>query len=610
MTGPFRATLDLRNNLARIGCVRAPAWTSSGRTIITRQGPPVTNSENKSSPAHSGQGAPVGGFPTNLDKLLANRDQTEHLLRAIVQISTDHDIRATMDRVVGAALELTGCRYGALMTCDSDGKLTSFVHAGLPADALARIDGLPTGKGVLGVVLNRESPLRLEDVRTHPAAAGFPEAYPQMRAFLGMPITIRGNVFGGLYLADDRSGWSFAEIDEPAIHVFASAAAVAIDNAQLFEHSQRRADWLKASRAVITELLSGSDSTRRPLRLIAEQVQQLAGAEQAIVLTPLAADEPPEDIDTLMVSAAVGVHAEEVVGQEVPVDGSTTGQVFRSGASLITEAFRYPIPAFTDAGERSAIVMPLRYEGVVRGIIAVARSTDQLPFDDSYLDLVGDFASWAALALVLATNSENARGLSILADRERIAHDLHDHVIQRLFAIGLDVQGTIARTHSPDVVARLNHTIDDLQNTIEDIRATIFELQSSTTSDGGFRRRIQDAVADLTENRDIVTTLHMSGPMIAVGPDLAQQAEAAVAEAVSNAVRHSGATHLNIEVTVADELRIDVIDDGCGIPADNQRQSGLANLRRRAEKVGGVCHVSSPAAGGTTVCWTAPLIDF
>ena len=244
-------------------------------------------------------------------------------------------------------------------------------------------------------------------------------------------------------------------------------------------------------------------------------MQKLADAEQAIVLTPLNADEPPEDIAALVVSAAVGVHADEVVGQEVPVDGSTTGQVFRSGAPLITEAFRYPIPAFTDAGERSAIVMPLRYEGVVRGIIAVARGTDQAPFDASYLDLVGDFASQAALALALATNSENARGLSILADRERIAHDLHDYVIQRLFAVGLDIQGTIARTRSPDIVARLNRTIDDLQNTIEDIRNTIFELQPSTTGGGGFRRRIQDAVADLTENRDIVTTLHMSGPMIA-----------------------------------------------------------------------------------------------
>jgi len=393
------------------------------------------------------------------------------------------------------------------------------------------------------------------------------------------------------------------------VRVFASAAAVAIDNAQLLESSVRRADWLEASRGIITELLLGSDSTKLPLQLIAAQLQKLAHAEQAIVLTPSDADLPPEEIETLIVSAAVGVHAVEVIGQEVPVDRSTTGQVFRTGLPLITESFRYPIQAFTDAGERSAIVMPLLYQRAIRGVIAVARSTDEKPFDSGYLDLVGDFASQAALALALASNSKNTRELSILADRERIAHDLHDYVIQRLFAIGLDVQGTIARTRSPDLVVRLNRTIDDLQSTIEDIRNTIFDLQSSTTSDGGFRRRIQDTVADLAENRNITTTLHMSGPMTAVGSQLAQHAEAVVAEAVSNAVRHSGAMHLNIEIAVADELCIDVVDDGCGIPADNQRRSGLANLHRRAEQVGGVCTISTPPLGGTAIRWAAPLID-
>ena len=569
----------------------------------------MTSSGEQSSSARLGPAGTFSHLPAKLDTLLANRDQTERLLRAIVQIGSDHDLDSTLRHVIDSALMLTGCRYGALTTCDADGKLTSFKHAGMPADIVARIDGPQGDKGVLGVVLTRKSPLRLDDLATHPAAAGFPEDHPRFHAFMGIQIIIRGNIFGGLYLIDDRPGWTFTDADQIAVHALVSAASASIDNAQLLEHSRRRTDWIKASRQIITELLSGSDSTRRPLRLIAEQVQRLADAEQAIVLTPLGADEPPEEIDALVVSAAVGVHADEVVGREVPIGGSTTGHVFRSGTPLITEAFRYPIPAFTDAGERSAIVMPLRYDGVVRGVIAVARSTDQTPFDTSYLDLVGDFASQAALALALASNSENARGLSILADRERIAHDLHDHVIQRLFAIGLDVQGTIARTSSSDVVARLNGTIDDLQNTIEDIRTTIFELQYSTTGGDEFRRRIQDAVADLTENRDIITTLHVSGPMTAVGPDLAQQAEAVVVEAVSNAVRHSGATHLSIDVAVADELKVDVIDDGCGIPTDNQRQSGLVNLRRRAEQVGGTCRITSPPTGGTAVSWAAPLIN-
>lgn len=569
----------------------------------------MSSSESELSPAEAGQREMTGQIPDGLDKLLESTEQTERLLRAIARIGSHLDTDPTLQSVVAEAMALTGCRYGALVTRGPDGRLTPCVHLGTSAEQIADSNSPPTDNGLIGVVLNQLSPLRLEDLTAHPAAVGLPEGDPRMRAFLGLPIVIRGKVFGGLYLTDDRPGWIFSESHEVAVRVFASAAAVAIDNAQLLEHSERRADWLEASRGIITELLLGSDSTQLPLQLIAMQVQKLAHAEQAIVLTPSDADLPPEEIETLIVSAAVGAHAGEVIGQEVPVDRSTTGQVFRTGLPLITESFRYPIQAFTDAGERSAIVMPLRYERTIKGVIAVARSTDEMAFDSSYLDLVGDFASQAALALALASSSENTRELSILADRERIAHDLHDYVIQRLFAIGLDVQGTIARSRDPDLVTRLNRTIDDLQSTIEDIRNTIFDLQSATTNDGGFRRRIQDTVADLAENRNITTTLHMSGPMTAVGSQLAQHAEAVVAEAVSNAVRHSGATHLNIEIAVADELCIDVVDDGCGIPADNQRRSGLANLHRRAEQVGGVCTISTPAAGGTAIRWTAPLID-
>ena len=590
-------------------------FASFGRTLAPGNGgrggfASLTSDDSESTFAGLGQRALIGQMHEGLDKMLAARDQMEQLLRAIVKIGSDLDLDETLHHVVTAALELTGSRYGALATCDPDGNLTSFVHAGMDADTVQRIGGSPVGKGILGVVLDQASALRLDDLTAHPAAVGFPENYPAMRAFLGVPIVVRGSMFGGLYLTDDRPAWTFAESDEVAVQVLASAAAVAIDKSQLFERSERRANWMKASREIITELLTGIDSPLRPLQLIAEQVQKLTDAEQAIVLTPTDADLPAEEIDTLIVSAAVGVHANEVVGQEVPVEGSTTGHVFRSGAPLITESFRYPIQAFTDAGERSAIAMPLRYERTVIGVIAVARSRDQTPFDAGYLELVGDFASQAALSLALAANRENARELSVLADRERIAHDLHDYVIQRLFAIGMDVQGTIARARSPEVADRLNRTIDDLQTTIEDIRTTIFELQSPTATGGGFRRRIQKVVADLTENRGIITTLHMSGPMTAVGSDLAQHAEAAVAEAVSNAVRHSGASHLSIEVTVADALSIDIIDDGCGIPADNQRRSGLANLRRRAEQVGGTCRIASPPAGGTLVHWTAPLVDF
>jgi signal transduction histidine kinase len=210
---------------------------------------------------------------------------------------------------------------------------------------------------------------------------------------------------------------------------------------------------------------------------------------------------------------------------------------------------------------------------------------------------------------MLASGREDAQQLTILAERERIAHDLHDHVIQRIFAAGMDLQGTLARARSPEVVGRLNRTLDDLQTIIEEIRTTIFQLKSPLGRHGDFRHRIQRVVGDLTENREIVTTVHMHGPMTAVGDELAEQAEAIASEGISNALRHSGATRLTVEVCVDDMFTIDIVDNGCGMPADNPRRSGLANMVYRAEQLGGSCEITTPPDGGTRVHWTAPLAD-
>ncbi|CAM4085470.1 Hypoxia sensor histidine kinase response regulator DosT [Mycobacterium basiliense] len=545
-----------------------------------------------------------------LDELLAARDQMERLLRVIVEIGSDLDLDATLRRIIFAARELTSAPYGALAVRDPEGSLVRFVHTGLDDVAVRQIGHLPVGKGVLGVSLVETPALRLDDLTTHPAACGFPEHHPPMRAFLGVPITIRGTVFGSLYLTHVDPGRVFSESDEFAARGLAFAAGVAIDNAQLFERERTSVKWMEASREITAALLSSTESQQgRPLQMIAERARTLTDAEQAIVLVPIDSDLPVEEIDTLVVSAAVGQHATEVVGQRIPVDSSTTGTVFRAGEPLITETLSYPIPAFTDVAQRSAIVMPLRADDRVAGVLAVARSAEQQPFDASYLDLMTQFARHAAIALMLASGREDARRLTILAERERIAHDLHDHVIQRIFAAGMDLQGTLARARSPEVIDRLNRTLDDLQTIIEEIRTSIFRLKSASGHDGGFRRRIQTVVADLTDNRDLATTVHVVGPMTAVGDELAEHAEAVTTEAISNAIRHSGATRLTVEVSVDDMFSIDIVDNGCGMPADISRRSGLANMNYRAEQLGGSCEISNPPEGGTRVHWTAPLAD-
>lgn len=559
--------------------------------------------------AFAGLGQPglVGRMHQQLDELLAARDQMAQLLRVIVEIGSDLDLDATLRRIIIAARELTSAPYGALAVRDPEGTLLSFVHAGIDEASVQQIGHLPVGKGVLGVSLVETPALRLDDLTKHPAAVGFPEHHPPMRAFLGVPITIRGTVFGSLYLTHVEPARVFSESDEFAARALAFAAAVAIDNARVFERERTSVKWMEASREITTSLLSAAERQQRPLQLIAERACTLTGSEQAIVLVPVDPDVPEEETDTLIVSAAVGVHAEDVIGRRVPVKGSTSGTVFRSGKPLITESLSYPIRAFTDVGQRSAIVMPLGAHDHIAGVIALARGAYQQPFDSGDLDLAGQFATHAAIALMLASGRENARQLSILAERERIAHDLHDHVIQRLFATGMDLQGTLARARSPEVADRLNRTLDDLQTIIEEIRTTIFQLKMPSGSDGGLRHRLQRIVADLTENRDMVTTVHIDGPMSAIDGEVAEHAEAVATEAISNVVRHSGASRLTVEVSAADMFTLVISDDGHGIPADNHRHSGLANVARRAEQLGGTCEITDPAEGGTRVCWTVPL---
>ena len=549
----------------------------------------------------------VGRIRADIDELLAARDQMGQLLGLIVGIGSDLHLEATLNRIITAAMALTGARYGALGVRGDDGRLATFLHAGMDEQTARRIGYPPVGKGLLGFLLDQHEPLRLDDLRDHPAASGFPEYHPPMAAFLGVPILIRGSVFGSLFLTDLPSERRFTESDEAVATALASAAAVAVDNAQLFERVRASAEWSSASREITTALLAGPRPEVNPLQLVADRARALTGAEQAIVLTPDDLDAPADQVGTLLVTVASGLHADAVLGQRVPVASSTSGEVFRSGTPLITESFRHPIQAFTDAGERPAIVMPLRAADAVIGVLAVARHRDHPPFNAAQLDLMCDFADHAAVALTVAAARERARELSLLADRERIAQDLHDHVIQKLFAAGMDLQGTVARVRSPQIADRLTRTIDDLQATIDDIRSTIFGLQRSDGAAVDLRQRIQRLVAELTEGRHIATTVRMSGPMTVVDATLADHAEAITTEAISNTLRHSGARSLTIEVGVGDELLVEITDDGRGIPADNRRRSGLANMQSRAVAVGGRCEISAAPGGGVRVRWSAPL---
>lgn len=329
-------------------------------------------------------------------ELVAARDDAAHLVRVIVGIGSDLDLHVTLRRIVSAAMELSAARYGALGVRDAHGVLSSFICEGIDESAAHQLSSMTVGEG-----------LRLTDLRVRRPHPVLRLGDLPVRAVLAVPIIVRENDFGTLYLLDDRPDRTFSDFQESAVRALATAAAAAIDNARLFEREREAAKWTKASREITTALLS-SDPQTGPLQLIVSLALELADAEQAILLVPKEPDLPADQVATLVVAATAGRYASEVIGRQVPMDGSTTGGVARRGLPLITDSFQYPIEGFTDVGDRSAIVMPLIADDTVLGVIAVARRPHQPRFDNDYLELVSDFARHAAIALALAASREHA----------------------------------------------------------------------------------------------------------------------------------------------------------------------------------------------------------
>ncbi|MGA8330743.1 MAG: GAF domain-containing protein, partial [Mycobacterium sp.] len=330
------------------------------------------------------------------DELRAARDQIAQLVQVIVEIGSDLDLDGTLHRIVKGAMSLTGARIGALGIRGGDGSPTTFVHTGIDGGTARLLGGLPVGDG-----------LRIDDLRSHPHAEALKTDASPICALLAIPITVRAAEFGVLYLAHDRPGRVFSDSEDGTVRALGSAAAFAIDNARLFERERDTAKWTNASREITTALLSGDPQTG-PLQLIVNRALELAEAEQAILLVPSEPDLPIADVDTLVVAAAAGRYTSQVIGKQVPMDGSTTGGVARRGIPLITDSFQYPIEGFTDVGERPAIVIPLIADEAPLGVIAVARNPLQPAFGNDYLDLVSDFARHAAIALALAAGREHA----------------------------------------------------------------------------------------------------------------------------------------------------------------------------------------------------------
>ena len=536
-----------------------------------------------------------------IEQIMEGRDRLDGLVEAMLVVTAGLELDATLRTIVHTAIELVDARYGALGVRGDGHELTEFVYEGIDEAARQKIGPLPEGRGVLGVLIDDPQPIRLENILNHPASVGFPPDHPPMRTFLGVPVRIRDEVFGNLYLTDKVTGQPFSEDDEVLVQALAAAAGIAIDNARLYEQSRARQSWIEATRDIATELLSCTDPAT-VFALIADEALKLTGAEGTLVAVPADNEAAPAEVDELVVVETAGAVATDFAASAIPVDSTPIGRAFLDRTPTRLE--KLDMSTGFDAGG-PALVLPLCTAEAAAGVLVVLRRSSARPFTVEQLDMMAAFADQAVLAWQLAISQRRMRELDVLTDRDRIARDLHDHVIQRLFAVGLALQGTIPRARSAEVQQRLTGCVDDLHTVIQEIRTAIFDLHGASAGHTRLRQRLDEAIAQF-ESSDLRTRVQFLGPLSAVDTTLADHAEAVVREAVSNAVRHAHATELAIEVKVADDLCIEVVDNGRGIPGDIT-ESGLASLRRRAEESGGTLTLENVADGGTLLRWSAPL---
>jgi len=390
------------------------------------------------------------------------------------------------------------------------------------------------------------------------------------------------------------------------IEALASAAAVVVDSAGLYDESQSRLGWIEAISDVRAELLSGADIDG-VVETAARRARDLTSGDVVFVLRPRDPEQPSESVRELAVTVAEGECVLHSVQGAVPVAGTTVGVAFSEQVSVVCATLDDQLGALTVGSVGSVVVVPFSGGATVSGVLVIARRAGQRPFDDDTLKLVTDFTDQTASDLAMATANRRSHRLEVLADRDRIARDLHDHVIQRVFAAGMNLQGTLQRSQSPDVRRRLTGTIDDLQDVVQEIRTTIFDLQDEGPQSAQLRQRIHEVIDHQAGDTDVRTYLRLSGPLSVVAPDMGEHVLAVVREAVSNGVRHAAAETITVTIAVANDLTVEVVDDGIGMPA-TVSPSGLGNLRSRARELGGDLTLGGPPTGtGLVLSWCVPL---
>ena len=537
-----------------------------------------------------------------IEAVRGTRDRLHGLLEAVLSVGRELDLPQVLRGIVEASVVLVDAEYGALGVIGQDQRLAQFLTMGVGEELRARIGDLPSGHGLLGEVIRHPEPLRLAELSDHPASSGFPPNHPPMHSFLGVPVRVRDVVFGNLYLTEKRGGAEFDAEDEAVLTTLAVAAGVAIENARLYEEAQLREQWLQASTEFTAGLLSGMPEAR-VLEVMVERARRITSAELGVV-------DLVEGTETLRGVLALGEGADAHRGLTVPREGTLAGIALRV-AGLVSSVSVADDPRVTFAPDRwkgfgPVVAVPIGE----RGVLVLARTAGQPPFSAAETAPLPGFAGQAALALELADRRRDAEQVNLLEDRDRIARDLHDLAIQRLFATGMTLQSARRFVEHPEASERLVRAVDDLDETIKIIRSTIFGLRAHESAPGGgLRIRAVRTVEEAFSALGFTPALRMEGLLDTDVPRaVADEVVAVLGEALSNVARHAQASRTDVAVTVGQGvLTVTVVDDGVGLREEERRRSGLRNLAERAERLEGRLTVEPEATGGTRLRWRVPL---
>jgi signal transduction histidine kinase len=544
-----------------------------------------------------------GAVPERSNPPEFGADRFQLLLEAVLAVGTGLSLPDVLRSIVEGACQLVDARYGALGVVGLDGRLSAFVTVGVDDETRALIGEEPSGHGILGLPVREPEPLMLRDLGEHPSSVGFPPNHPPMRSFLGVPVRARDSVFGNLYLCEKRGADEFTETDQELVAALAVAAGVAIENASLYAEQRRREEWLAAIAAINRALLAGVQIDD-VLHDIAVRAGSIARADAVRVMLSC------DDGRSLQIAATHGEHAAETTGMKIPVEGTAAGDAYTKGEiQIVRDATQDPRvfrPAIEVLRPGSVVYAPFSGVDQTLGVLSVDNAKGGRAFDALDIDVIGGFARQAGLAIELARSRGHRDRVRMLEDRERIGRNLHDTVIQRLFAVGMLLQATAA-DRGDSVTDRISKAIDEIDMTIKEIRTSIFTLASPPRV--GLRAEILDVVHEYAERVDCEPHVVFDGPVdTAITGRVQHHLVATVREALSNASRHAHARRVDVSLAVGDDVVLEVSDDGVGIPDGQERRSGLANLCARATELGGSFEVTSAPGSGTILTWRVPLL--